>query len=66
MPYMSAGRPSKSFLVSGQVKVSDADKPADSRFIGKPLDVKQMVVELQAMMGKGALKIVPDVALLSR
>jgi hypothetical protein len=37
-------------LVSGQVKVSDADKPVDSRFIGKPLDVKQMVAELQAMM----------------
>ena len=53
----------KIILVSGQVKVSDADKPADSRFIGKPLDVKQMVAELQAMMGNGALKIVPEPAL---
>lgn len=53
----------KIILVSGQVKVSDADKPADSRFIGKPLDAKQMVAELQAMMGNGALKIVPEVAL---
>ncbi len=53
----------KIILVSGQVKVSDADKPAESRFIGKPLDVKQMVVELQEMMGKGVLKIVPDAAL---
>ena len=53
----------KIILVSGQVKVTDADKPADSVFIGKPLDVKQMVVELQAMVGKGALKIVPDAVL---
>ena len=53
----------KIILVSGQVKVSDADKPAESRFIGKPLDVKQMVLELKTMMGEGVLKIVPDVAL---
>jgi two-component sensor histidine kinase/CheY-like chemotaxis protein len=48
-------------LVSGQVKVSDADKPADSRFFGKPLEVKQMIAELQRMVGAGALKIIPDV-----
>ncbi len=53
----------KIILVSGQVKVSDADKPADSRFFGKPLDVKQMIVELQEMVGTGALKIVPKTAL---
>ena len=53
----------KIILVSGQVNVSDEDKPADSLFIGKPLNVKQMVVELQAMVGKGALKIVPDAVL---
>lgn len=53
----------KIILVSGQVQVTDADKPLDSLFIGKPLDVKQMVFELQAMVGKGALKIVPDAAL---
>ncbi len=53
----------KIILVSGQVKVTDADKPVDSVFIGKPLDVKQMVLELQAMVGSGALKIVPDAAL---
>ena len=52
----------KIILVSGQVKLSDADKPADSLFFGKPLEVKQMIAELQAMVGKGALKIVPDVA----
>ena len=50
----------KIILVSGQVKVSDADKPADSRFFGKPLEVKQMIAELQAMVGAGALKIVPE------
>ena len=60
---MSAGPAIKIILVSGQVKVSDADKPAESRFIGKPLDVKQMVLELKTMMGEGVLKIVPDVAL---
>ena len=37
----------KIILVSGQVKLSDADKPANSRFFGKPLDVTQMIAELQ-------------------
>ena len=50
----------KIILVSGQVKLSDADKPADSRFFGKPLEVKQMIAELQEMVGAGALKIVPE------
>jgi len=54
----------KIILVSGQVKLSDADRPADSRFFGKPLVVKQMVTELQEMIGAGALKIVPDTATL--
>ena len=53
----------KIILVSGQVKLSDADKPADSRFFGKPLEVKQMIAELQEMVGVGALKIVPKAAL---
>ncbi len=53
----------KIILVSGQVRVSDADKPADSRFFGKPLEVKQMIAELQDMVGAGALKIVPDTVL---
>src|SRR5215212_695607 len=51
----------KIILVSGQVKVSDADKPADSLFFGKPLEVKQMISELQGMVGAGALKIFPGV-----
>src|SRR3984957_5122377 len=50
----------KIILVSGQLKLTDGDKPADSRFFGKPLDVKQMIVELQDMMGKGSLKIAPN------
>ena len=33
---------------SGQVKPSDAERPADSRFFGKPLGVEQMIAELQA------------------
>ena len=53
----------KIILVSGQIKLSDADKPANSLFFGKPLVVKQMIAELQAMVGLGALEIVPDVVL---
>jgi two-component sensor histidine kinase len=49
----------KILLVSGQVKPSDADRPTDSRFFGKPLGVEQMIAELQAMVGAGALKILP-------
>jgi len=48
----------KIILVSGQVKLSDADKPADSRFFGKPIEMKQMIAELQGMIGIGALEIV--------
>jgi two-component sensor histidine kinase/ActR/RegA family two-component response regulator len=50
----------KIILVSGQIQLADADKPADSRFFGKPLEVKQMIAELQDMVGNGALKIVPE------
>jgi two-component sensor histidine kinase/DNA-binding NarL/FixJ family response regulator len=53
----------KIILVSGQVKVSDMDKPAESRFFGKPLESDQMVAELQKMVGAGALKIIPDASL---
>jgi two-component sensor histidine kinase/DNA-binding NarL/FixJ family response regulator len=54
----------KIILVSGQVTPSDAEKPADSRFFGKPLSVDKMIAELQAMVGMGALKTVPNAALL--
>jgi two-component sensor histidine kinase/CheY-like chemotaxis protein len=50
----------KIILVSGQVKPSDAERPADSRFFGKPLGVEQMIAELQAMIGAGALEILPN------
>ena len=50
----------KIILVSGQVKPSDAERPENSRFFGKPLGVEQMIAELQAMVGAGALRIVPS------
>jgi len=53
----------KIILVSGQIKVSDEDKPVDSRFFGKPLEDKKMITEIQAMVGAGALKVVPDAAI---
>ena len=46
----------KIILVSGQLKLTDDDKPADSRFFGKPLDVKQMIAEMQDMIGNGSLE----------
>src|SRR3982074_2665811 len=52
----------KIILVSGQVRPSHAERPADSRFFGKPLSGEQMISELQAMVGAGALKIVPNAA----
>jgi two-component sensor histidine kinase len=51
----------KIILVSGQVKPTDAERPADSRFFGKPLGVEHMISELQAMVGAGTLAILPDV-----
>jgi two-component sensor histidine kinase/ActR/RegA family two-component response regulator len=55
----------KIILVSGQLTLTDADKPADSRFFGKPLDVKTMIAEMQDMMGNGSLEIIPgDIAAL--
>src|SRR4030081_867889 len=42
----------KIILVSGQLKLTDKDKPVDSRFFGKPLEVKQMIAELQKMIGQ--------------
>ncbi len=54
----------KIILVSGQVEPSDADRPQDSRFFGKPLSNGQMITELQAMVGAGALTTIPDASLL--
>src|SRR4051794_40579489 len=49
----------KIILVSGQVNLSDAEKPTDSRFFGKPLETKQMIAEIQEMVGTGVLTIAP-------
>src|ERR1700710_2289295 len=46
----------KIILVSGRLNPTDQDKPVDSLFFGKPIDVKQMIAEMQGMIGKGALK----------
>ena len=50
----------KIILVSGQIAVTEADKPTDSRFFPKPLEIHQMALELQKMIGKGALKLMPS------
>jgi two-component sensor histidine kinase len=55
----------KIVLVSGQVTPCESDRPLDSRFFGKPLEVQQMIAELQEMIGRGSFKfIAPDIALL--
>src|SRR5215208_2707988 len=41
----------KIILVSGQTELADTDRPADSRFFDKPLEMKQMIAELQEMVG---------------
>jgi two-component sensor histidine kinase len=48
----------KIMLVSGQVILTEEDRPADSRFHGKPLKVQEMISELQEMIGEGSLKII--------
>ena len=53
----------KIILVSGQVQPTESERPADSRFFGKPLSVQQMIGELQAMVGAGALQIVSNPAM---
>ena len=50
----------KIILVSGQIAVTEADKPDDSKFFPKPLEVQQMILELQDMVGTGALKLMPS------
>lgn len=50
----------KIILVSGQIAVTDADKPSDSKFFPKPLEIQQMIAELQSMIGEGSLKLLPS------
>jgi CheY-like chemotaxis protein len=44
--------PIKIILVSGQLRLENSDIPADSRFFGKPLAAKEMIAELQSMIGQ--------------
>jgi two-component sensor histidine kinase/DNA-binding response OmpR family regulator len=48
----------KIILVSGKLMPTDAEKPIDSRFFGKPLEVKQMIAEMQEMIGQDSLSII--------
>lgn len=52
----------KIILVSGQIAVTEADAPDDSRFFPKPLEIEQMIAELQQMVGDGALEVLPSLA----
>ncbi len=50
----------KIILVSGQIAVTDADKPSDSKFFPKSLGIPKMVLELQEMVGNGVLSVMPS------
>jgi CheY-like chemotaxis protein len=43
--------PIRIILVSGQLRLASIDIPADSRFFGKPLEAKEMIAEMQEMIG---------------
>jgi CheY-like chemotaxis protein len=43
--------PIRIILVSGQLKLADVQIPADSRFFGKPLQAKDLIAEMQNMIG---------------
>lgn len=44
--------PIKIILVSGRLKLANIDIPADSRFFGKPLEAREMIAEMQDMIGR--------------
>jgi two-component sensor histidine kinase/FixJ family two-component response regulator len=52
----------KIILVSGQIAVTDEDKPDDSKFFPKPIEIQQMILELQGMVGAGALEVLPSLS----
>ena len=52
----------KIILVSGQIAVTEGDKPEDSKFFPKPLEIQQMILELKEMVGTGALKVLPSLS----
>ena len=43
--------PIRIILVSGQLKLSSAEIPADSRFFGKPLEAAEMIAQMRKMIG---------------
>ena len=43
--------PIRIILVSGQLKLSTTEIPADSRFFGKPLEAAEMISQMQKMIG---------------
>ena len=43
--------PIRIILVSGQLKLADMQIPANSRFFGKPLRAKDLIAEMQNMIG---------------
>ena len=43
--------PIRIILVSGQLRLASVDIPADSRFFGKPLEAKEIIAEMQDMIG---------------
>jgi CheY-like chemotaxis protein len=43
--------PIKIILVSGQLKLTNIDIPADSQFFGKPLAAATMIAEMRNMIG---------------
>ena len=44
--------PIKIILVSGQLRLANIDIPPHSRFFGKPLQAKEMIAEMQDMIGE--------------
>ena len=42
--------PIKIVIVSGHLKVEEAELPADSRFFGKPFETDRMIAELRSMI----------------
>jgi CheY-like chemotaxis protein len=43
--------PIKIILVSGKLQLANIEIPADSRFFGKPFEARDMIAEMQDMMG---------------
>ena len=41
----------KIMVVSGRLKQSNIDLPADSRFFGKPLEAGEMIAQMRSMIG---------------